>query len=146
MIPVLALLDAPSAALLAAALAALAAALFAGAAGGKLRAPVWVGLGLLGLTLVNASQPFPPLRPAWVKGMHEDVAHFDSIRWNSYSRVSIEKVVTGQPFFWASGKNAPAHGAGADRAAPVGDRRRRRHGDGRASGRGSERTTTSATR
>src|SRR3954468_2056501 len=41
-IPVLARLDAPSAALLAAALAALAAALFAGAAGGKLRAPVWV--------------------------------------------------------------------------------------------------------
>lgn len=107
-IPVLALLDAPSAALLAAALAAVAAALFAGAAGGKLRTPVWVGLGLLGLTLVNTSQPFPPLRPAWVKGMHEDVAYFDSIRWNSYSRVSIEKVVTGSPYFWARGENAPA--------------------------------------
>ena len=107
-IPVLALLDAPSAALLAAALAALAAALFARAAGGKLRALVWVGLGLLGLTLVNASQPFPPLRPAWVKGMHEDVAYFDSIRWNSYSRVSIEKEVTGPPFFWAPGVKTPA--------------------------------------
>jgi spermidine synthase len=107
-IPVLALLDAPSAALLAAALAALAAALFAGAGSGKLRAPVWVGLGLLGLTLFNASQPFPPLRPAWVKGRHEDVAYFDSIRWNSYSRVSIEKVVHGPPAFWAMGKNAPS--------------------------------------
>ena len=106
-IPVLALLDAPSAALLSAALAALAAALFAGAAGGKLRAPVWVGLGLLGLTLLNASQPFPPLRPAWVKGKHEDVAHFDSMRWNSYSRVTIEKVVTAPPFFWAPGTNTP---------------------------------------
>jgi spermidine synthase len=106
-IPVLALLDAPSAALLSAALAALAAALFAGAAGGTLRAPASVGLGLLALTLVNASQPFPPLRPAWVKGKHEDVAYFDSIRWNSYSRVSIEKVVTGPPFFWAVGKNVP---------------------------------------
>ena len=107
-IPVLAVLDAPSAALLAAALAALAAALFARAAGGKLRALVWVGLGLLGLTLVNASQPFPPLRPAWVKGMHEDVSYFDSIRWNSYSRVSIEKEVTGPPFFWAPGVKTPA--------------------------------------
>jgi len=106
-IPVLAWLDAPSAALLAAALAALAAALFAGAAGGKLRAPVWVGLGLIGLTLLNASQPFPPLRPAWVKGRHEDVAYFDSIRWNSYSRVGIEKMVTGPPAFWAAGENTP---------------------------------------
>jgi hypothetical protein len=107
-IPVLALLDAPSAALLSAALAALAAALFAVAAGGKLRAPVWAGLGLLGLALVNASQPFPPLRPAWVKGKQEDSAYFDSIRWNSYSRVSIEKEVTGPPFFWAAGANTPA--------------------------------------
>ncbi|MEY4515078.1 MAG: hypothetical protein RLZZ450_7200 [Pseudomonadota bacterium] len=107
-IPVLAVLDAPSAALLAAALAALAAALFAGAAGGKLRAPVWVGLGLLGLTLLNASQPFPPLRPAWVKGRHENIAYYDSMRWNSYSRVTIEKEVTGPPFFWAMGENTPA--------------------------------------
>jgi spermidine synthase len=106
-IPVLALLDAPSAALLAAALAALAAALFAGAAGSKLRAPIWVGLGLLGLTLLNASQPFPPLRPAWVKGTHEDVSYFDSMRWNSYSRVTIEKEVTAPPFFWAMGENVP---------------------------------------
>jgi hypothetical protein len=106
-IPVLALLDAPSAALLAAAFAALSAALFARAAGEKLRAPVAVGLGLLGLTLVNASQPFPPLRPAWVKGMHEDVAHFDSMRWNSHSRVTIEKAVTRPPFFWAVGERVP---------------------------------------
>ncbi|HKU39056.1 MAG TPA: hypothetical protein VJR89_12935, partial [Polyangiales bacterium] len=106
-IPVLAVLDAPSAALLAAALAAFAAALFAAAVGGRLRTPVWVGVGLIGLTLVNASQPFPPLRPAWVKGKHEDVAHFDSMRWNSYSRVTIEKVRTGPPFFWAAGANTP---------------------------------------
>jgi hypothetical protein len=106
-IPVLGLLDAPSAALLAAALAALAAALFAAAAGGKLRAPVFIGLGLLGLTLVNASQPVPPLRPAWVKGKHDEPAYFDSVRWNSHSRVTIEKEVTGPPFFWAAGRNTP---------------------------------------
>ena len=29
------------------------------------------------------------------------------MRWNSYSRVTVEKVVTGPPFFWAAGKNAP---------------------------------------
>ncbi|HKP61100.1 MAG TPA: hypothetical protein VJV78_30425, partial [Polyangiales bacterium] len=79
----------------------------ASAAGGKLGAPVWVGLGLIGLTLLNASQPFPPLRPVWVKGRHEDVAYFDSMRWNSYSRVSIEKARTGPPFFWAAGVNTP---------------------------------------
>ncbi|HET8939714.1 MAG TPA: hypothetical protein VFN67_40020 [Polyangiales bacterium] len=107
-IPVLALLDAPSAALLSAALAALAAALFTAADGGKLRAPVGVGLGLLALTLINASQPFPPLRPAWVKGTHEDVAYFDSMRWNSHSRVTIEKEVQGPPFFWAAGEKTPA--------------------------------------
>lgn len=106
-IPALSLLDAPSAALLAAALAAFGAALFARAAHRSLRGPVWVGVGLFALMLLNASQPFPPLRPAWVKGMHEDVAHFDSIRWNSYSRVSIEKEVNGPPFTWARGENAP---------------------------------------
>lgn len=106
-IPLLALLDAPSAALLAAALAALAAGLFAGAVQGKLRTPVCVGLALLGLTLINASQPFPPLRPAWVKGMHEDIAFFDSMRWNSHSRVTIEKVVNRPPFFWAVGDKVP---------------------------------------
>jgi spermidine synthase len=107
-IPVLARLDAPSAALLAAALAALAAALFAAAEGGKLRAPIGVGLGLLVLALVNASQPFPSFRPAWVKGRHEDVEHYDAMRWNSHSRVTIEKTVTAQPFFWAAGTKAPA--------------------------------------
>src|SRR5262249_19247436 len=52
--------------------------------------------------------PFPPLRPAWVKGTHEDVAYFDSMRWNSHSRVTIEKAVKGAPFFWAPGEKTPA--------------------------------------
>lgn len=107
-IPVLALLDAPSAALFAAALAALAAALFAAAAGVKLRAPLWAAFLLVALTIANANQPFPPLRPVWVKGRHEDVAYYDAMRWNSYSRVTIEKFITGQPFFWAAGENTPA--------------------------------------
>jgi len=107
-IPVLALLDAPSAALLAAAFAALAAALFAAAAGSKLRAPTWVALGLLALTVWNASQPFPPLRPSWVKGRHEEVEHYDAMRWNSHSRVTIERFITAQPFFWAAGEKTPA--------------------------------------
>ncbi|MET0342744.1 MAG: hypothetical protein ABW252_17185 [Polyangiales bacterium] len=106
-IPVLALLDAPSAALVAAALAALAAALFAGAAGSKLRGPILIALGLLGLTLANVSAPFPPLRPLWVKGDPEDVSKFDSMRWNSYSRVTIEKPVTRPPFFWGVGTKIP---------------------------------------
>jgi spermidine synthase len=107
-IPVLAWLDAPSAALLAAALAALAAALFSAAEGGKPGAPTFVGLGLLALALVNASQPFPSFRPAWVKGRHEDVERYDSMRWNSHSRVTIEKPITAQPFFWAAGEKTPA--------------------------------------
>jgi spermidine synthase len=40
--------------------------------------------------------------------MHEDIAYFDSMRWNSYSRVTIEKVVKGPPFFWAPGEKTPA--------------------------------------
>ena len=81
MIPVLALLDAPSAALLAAALAALAAALFAGAAGAKLRTPVGVGLGLLGLTLRQREPAHPAATPRVGEGhaRRRRVLRFDTL-------------------------------------------------------------------
>ena len=105
-IPALALLDAPSAALIAAAVGALAAGCFARAAGGKVRTPLLVALGCIGIALTNASARVPPLRPAWVKGEREQPNNFLSIHWNSHSRVTVEPL-EGAPVLWGVGENTP---------------------------------------
>jgi spermidine synthase len=105
-IPALALLDAPSAALLAAALGALSAATFAHAAQRTKWPSYAVASALLGLTIANASAPVAPLRPAWVKGEREQPEDFLYTRWNSHSRVTVEPL-EGSPVLWAAGNNTP---------------------------------------
>src|SRR5205807_1578359 len=94
-IPLLAQLDAPSAALIAAAIAALSSWAFFAAAGQRaLRAPIAAAV-LACAGLVNAHAHHPPLRPAWVKGGREAINAFLYSRWNTYSRVTVEPTVNG---------------------------------------------------
>jgi spermidine synthase len=105
-IPLLALVDAPSAALLASAVAALSAAAFARAAGRNVGPALGVALSLALLAIANASAASPPLRPAWVKGAREEPADFLYTKWNSHSRVTMEPL-EGAPVLWAAGNNTP---------------------------------------
>jgi spermidine synthase len=107
-IPVLAVLDAPSAAILAGAIAAAGACAFAVAAQQRWLSALIVALGLCVLSFGNARAPIPPLRPAWVKGGLENPGAFMYTRWNTYSRVTVEHGVTSPPWFWAKGRNTPA--------------------------------------
>ncbi|HKP60291.1 MAG TPA: hypothetical protein VJV78_26380 [Polyangiales bacterium] len=103
-IPVLAVFDAPSAALLTAAAAALAAACFARTARRSTWGSLGLALALVALAVANAHAPV--LRPAWRKGVYEDYASYLYARWNSYSRVTVEKLEA-PPALWAVGKRAP---------------------------------------
>ncbi len=107
-IPVLALLDAPSASVLAGALAAAGGWAFASASGRRAIAAPVVAVLLTGLSLANAFAPLPRLRPAWVKGAPENPAAYMFMRWNTYSRVTVDFGVTAPPWFWAKGRNTPA--------------------------------------
>src|SRR4029079_5020395 len=84
-IPVLEVLDAPSAALFAAAIAAAAALCLAHAARRRSIWPLLATIALLGLCAGNASAKHPPLHPAWVKGLHDDLKLYLYTRWNTYS-------------------------------------------------------------
>jgi spermidine synthase len=106
-IPLLDWLDAPSAAIAAGALAALSALCFARARRASLWLPALTVLGLAALALGNARGTPPPLRPAWVKGVFEVPAQFDYLRWNTYSRITVEHTVVGPPAFWAQGRRTP---------------------------------------
>ncbi|MFI5307336.1 MAG: hypothetical protein ACHQ53_08290 [Polyangiales bacterium] len=107
-IPVLAVLDAPSAAVFAGALAAAGACAFASAAGKRTRF-AWLAMAALcAASVANARAPVPPLRPAWVKGVREDPEQYVFMRWNTYSRVTVERSMMSLPWFWAKGANTPA--------------------------------------
>ncbi|MCA9681508.1 MAG: hypothetical protein KC457_04865 [Myxococcales bacterium] len=118
-IPLLAWVDAPSAALVASALAAVAAACFSLALpdrSGWARAAMGLGLAvaLVGLGHANADagsdkdeQGMSPLRPAWVKGHREEPKHFAYVGWNTYSRVTVNRKAKTDPFMWGAGRNMP---------------------------------------
>jgi spermidine synthase len=106
-IPLLALFDAPSAALVPAALAALGARSFARAANRPTGKPTVIAIALFGLCCANASAANPPLRPAWVKGAREDANAHMYTRWNTYSRVTVDHTAKGPPGFWAKGRHTP---------------------------------------
>jgi spermidine synthase len=106
-IPALSLLDAPSAAVLAAALAALSAALFARAAARSPWPALAAALVLAALCAVNGGAELPPLRPAFVKTQPEDLAKYMYTRWNSYSRVTVERMESQPPMFWGVGEKMP---------------------------------------
>lgn len=114
-IPLLDALDAASAVLVAGAVAAVGAWAFAA---GRTDMPAGTGrkgqLGAAGLALVwtaaawgNATAETPLLRPAWVKGLHEDYASHLWIGWNTHSRVTVSATVEIPPMLWAAGRNTP---------------------------------------
>jgi len=106
-VPVLQVVDAPSAALLSAAIAALAAVCFASAEGVRTR-PAWITAAvLLALVFLNTRTEPGFLRPAWVKGHREDAKAFAFYRWNTYSRVTVRHDMEALPMFWGRGRNTP---------------------------------------
>lgn len=121
-IPLLDLVDAPSAVLVAGALAALGSLCFAVAEdrleetgpkdqGERLLAPsARAGLLAAGLAAAawwNAGAERPPLHPAWVKGLHEDPREHIHVAWNTHSRVTVSADQEMPPYLWAPGRNMP---------------------------------------
>jgi hypothetical protein len=106
-IPVLGVIDAPSAAVLAGAIGALGAWAFSLAGGRRsIAAPLCAGL-LLAVALVNAQSTWPRLRPAWVKGHREHAQAHMRTHWNSHSRVTVDYSTSSPPTFWAKGAKTP---------------------------------------
>jgi len=106
-LPLLDLVDAPSAALIAAAVGGLGACAFAAAAG---RSPIGAALTtavLIACGVWNASGEPPALRPAWVKGTREDPKSFSYVGWNTYSRITVSHTINQLPAFWAFGPGIP---------------------------------------
>lgn len=112
-IPLLDVLDAPSAVLAAGALAAAGALCFAiGAEGQDARGrsvgtSAALALGLAACAGLNAAADAPPLRPAWVKGVREDPREFIHVAWNTHSRVTVSGEHDMPPYLWAAGRNMP---------------------------------------
>ncbi len=110
MLPLLAHVDAPSAALFASAIGALAGTAFAIANTGRARGALLPMLSALVLCLLasgNASAAYPPFRPAWVKGIREVPEWFSYLGWNTYSRITVDQGGVKPPVFWAKGRNTP---------------------------------------
>lgn len=107
-VPLLGVIDAPSAAIFAGAAAGLAAVCFAGAAGLRTRKAWITTIVLFVMVLLNASQQPGFIRPTWVKGLREDVSTFAFLKWNTYSRVTVRHTIESPPLFWAKGRNFPA--------------------------------------
>lgn len=109
-IPLLDAVDAASAVLVAGAIAGAAALAFCLARGtgrkGQALAlaitAVWAAA-----AIGNAAAVVPPLRPAWVKGEHEDLRAFEFVGWNTHSRVTVSKPAMRPPRLWAAGRNLP---------------------------------------
>jgi hypothetical protein len=107
MLPILARIDAPSAALLASTIAALAATAFAFANRSGRLLPCASALVLVLLAAANAGATYPPFRPAWVKGVREVPEWFSYLGWNTYSRITVDQGEVKAPVFWAKGRNTP---------------------------------------
>jgi hypothetical protein len=109
-IPLLAFADAPSGILVAAALGAAGGLCFARAA--EIRWPRYalLTIGLAGLAMANRAPhgDFSPLRPAWVKGLHEERNNIQWVAWNTYSRVTVDKDISLPPISWGESRLTPA--------------------------------------
>lgn len=108
-IPLLDQLDAGSAVLVASALAALGAAAFALGEGSRGRAlrGLLAAFALVGAAGWNRAGDPPALRPAWVKGQHEDPGSLEIVTWNTHSRVDVSKAKASVPMLWAAGRKTP---------------------------------------
>lgn len=110
-IPLLALVDAPSAVFVAAAGASAAGWAFAVGADApaslRRRALVITAL-LLGSAVINVVTEGALLRPRWIKGLPEMPERYAYSGWNTYSRVTVDHELTLPPSFWAAGRGVPA--------------------------------------
>ena len=111
-IPLLDVLDAPSAVLIASALAAAAGFAFATArddedAPSHRKLAGGLGVALLALGLVNATLESPLLRARTVKGDDESATQFLFKGWNTYSRVTVDHEIEMPPLLWAGGRLTP---------------------------------------
>lgn len=111
-IPLLQVVDAPSATFVAGAAAAMAGWLFASARRDA-RAPAarriagLVALMLLGGGLINARMDAPLVRPRWIKGFPEVPELYAYSGWTTYSRVTVDKTVEFPPMLWAPSRTMP---------------------------------------
>lgn len=106
-IPLLDAVDAPSAAVLCGAAACLASIAFFLAAGRKPYWPLGTAVVLTALAVGNALSDPQPLRPAWVKSRREDPERFEYVKWNTYSRVTVDKNEVKPPLLWSVSPKAP---------------------------------------
>jgi spermidine synthase len=111
-IPLLAVVDAPSATFVAGAGAALAGLCFAsartdsGAAKARRRAAIVAVLLAVG-GILNANAGDPLVRPRWVKGWPEIPELYAYSGWTTYSRVTVDKTVDAPPLLWAPSRTMP---------------------------------------
>jgi spermidine synthase len=106
-IPLLDLVDAPSAAILCGALAAFSALIFARAARRRVAWPLFIAVLLTLLGSINANFSLAGLRPAWAKGVREDPKALSYVGWNTYSRVTVGKSKIEIPMIWAPSYKIP---------------------------------------
>ena len=105
------ILDAPSLILLCGAISALAAFCFA-RSNGKIntrRSALWMFVLLCMLSIGNSLTIYG-IRPFVVKGHVEPLGRRLIERWNSFSRVVVEKEFKGEPQYWAASPFAPLNG------------------------------------
>ncbi len=110
-IPLLAVVDAPSAVFVAAAGASMAGWAFAvgaGAASSVRRRALLATALLLGSAVANVASDGALLRPRWIKGLPEAPERYAYSGWNTYSRVTVDHEVVLAPAFWAAGRGVPA--------------------------------------
>lgn len=114
-IPLLDLIDAPSAVFVAAALAAAGGFAFArderdrdvAATSRRRRTAAALSLALLGLAAVNIASGRALLHPRWIKGQPEDQDVYAFSGWNTYSRVTVDHTIEAKPMFWAGSRMIP---------------------------------------
>jgi len=99
--------DAPSAVVLTGGVAAVAAMAF-GIARGTWGLPGLVAAILLfALGAANSHMTYPALRPLYAKGYGEKLEDFESVRWNTYSRVTVAPSGLRDPPLWAISHRIP---------------------------------------
>jgi spermidine synthase len=100
--------DAPSAVILTGGVAAVSAIAF-GIARGTWGIPgLIVAIILFALGDANSRMAYPALRPLYAKGYGDNLESFESVRWNTYSRVTVAPSGLRDPPLWAMSSRIPA--------------------------------------
>ena len=99
--------DAPSSVILTGGVAAVAAMAF-GIARGTWGIPgLSAAIILFALGAANSGMRYPALRPLYAKGYGEKLEDFESVRWNTYSRVTVSPSGLREPPLWAISHRIP---------------------------------------